>query len=385
MKVKVVVPRAGAGVLGGAEGLTILHGRRLAERGHEVEVVTTCASSHITWENDLPEGVDSLEGLAVRRFPVAERDGRFIPLEWRVREAELMALHEERFWLANKGYAPELVEYLADADYDVALLAPYGMATTVFGAEAAGHRAVIVPCLHDEGYARLRSVGRMLRAARGVLFNCLPEAEVTQRIWGELPRWAIGGYGFDPLPRADGAAFRAAHGLEGPLLAYCGRWEAGKGLPTLLRYVRAFRARGRDVTLVLTGGGPEGPRPGEPGMLPLGFVPEEEKQALMAAADVYVHPSPNESFSIVLMEAWLQGTPGLVWGQCAVTRHHAERSGAALWFSSYPEFEVTVERLLGAPELRAAMAGAGAAYVRDEFSSEAVTDRTEAALESWFS
>ena len=378
-----MLPRAGAGALGGAEALGLGVAKGLARVGHHVEVATTCVTSHITLQNDLPEGPDVVEGLPARRFPVSERDGRFIPLEWRAREAELLTLAEERFWFAQKGHAPGLVEYLHDADYDVAVFAPYAAATSVFGMEAAGDRAVLIPCLHDEGYARLRTVGRMLHDARGILFNCLPESVVARRIWGDLPRWEVGGYGFDAAPPGDGDGFRARHGAGGPLLLYSGRWEAGKGVPTLLRYVRAWRRRGADVTLALTGGGPEGPRPGEEGMLPLGLVSEEEKRAAMAAADVYVHPSPNESFSIVMMEAWLQGTPSLAWGHCAVTRYHAAVSGGGLWFSSYPEFEVVTGRMLRHPDLRRRMAACGAAYVREEFSCEAVTVRVESALERW--
>lgn len=384
MRLLIVVPRVGPGVLGGAEGLGFELGQHLALLGHDVEAVTTCATSHITWENVLPPGTEEFAGMPVRRFPVSDRDGRFIPLEWRARDAEPMTLAEERFWFAQKGHSPGLIEYLREADYDAALFAPYTLATTIFGAEAAGDRAVVIPCLHDEGYARMRSVGRLLRDARGVLFNCLPEARVAERIWGPLPRWEIGGRGFDDPP-ADGDAFRRNHRIATPLLLYSGRWEAGKNVPTLLRYMRAWRRRGSEAVLAMTGGGPEGPRPGEKGMLPLGYVSDDEKHAAMAAADIYVHPSYNESFSIVLMEAWLQGTPGLVWGDCAVTRYHAELTGGAIWFTSYPEFEVAAERLLRDDLLRERMAGAGARYVRSEFSWDAVMSRVEGALETWFS
>jgi len=222
--------------------------------------------------------------------------------------------------------------------------------------------------------------------ARGILFNSRAEAEVAGGIWGDLPRQAIGGYPFDPVERRDGAPFRNRHAIgDGPLLLYSGRWELGKGLPTLLRYVRAARRRGLPVTLALTGGGPEGPKPGEPGMVPLGFLPAGEKLAAMAAADVYVHPSPNESLSIVVMEAWLQGTPALVWGHSLVSRRACEESGGGLWFSSYPEFEVGLQRLLDDADLRDRMARAGARYTMDEYSSGTVAERTERALEGWFS
>ena len=70
MKLAVVVQRYGADINGGAE----LHARYIAEhlsRHAEVEVVTTCARDYVTWRNELPAGVEQVNGVTVRRFPVA--------------------------------------------------------------------------------------------------------------------------------------------------------------------------------------------------------------------------------------------------------------------------------------------------------------------------
>ena len=72
MKLAVVVQRYGADINGGAE----LHARYVAERlarHAEVEVVTTCARDYVTWRNELPAGVEQVNGVPVRRFPVAPR------------------------------------------------------------------------------------------------------------------------------------------------------------------------------------------------------------------------------------------------------------------------------------------------------------------------
>ncbi len=70
MRIAVVVQRYGAEINGGAE----LHARYVAEhlaRHAEVEVLTTCARDYVTWENELRAGVESINGVPVRRFPVA--------------------------------------------------------------------------------------------------------------------------------------------------------------------------------------------------------------------------------------------------------------------------------------------------------------------------
>src|SRR5262245_3117343 len=70
MKLAVVVQRFGADINGGAE----LHARYIAERlarHADVEVVTTRARDYVTWKNELPPGTEKVNGLNVRRFPVA--------------------------------------------------------------------------------------------------------------------------------------------------------------------------------------------------------------------------------------------------------------------------------------------------------------------------
>ena len=70
MKLAVIVQRYGAELNGGAE----LHARYVAEhlaRHAEVEVLTTCATDYITWRNELDPGVERVNGVPVRRFPVS--------------------------------------------------------------------------------------------------------------------------------------------------------------------------------------------------------------------------------------------------------------------------------------------------------------------------
>jgi len=70
VKLAVVVQRYGADISGGAE----LHARYIAERlsrHAQVEVFTTRASDYITWCNELPAGEERVNGIVVRRFPVA--------------------------------------------------------------------------------------------------------------------------------------------------------------------------------------------------------------------------------------------------------------------------------------------------------------------------
>src|SRR4030095_16444072 len=70
----IVVQRYGAEINGGAEQ----HARYIAEclsRHHDVEVLTTRARDYVTWGNELRAGVQDVNVVRVRRFPVRrERD-----------------------------------------------------------------------------------------------------------------------------------------------------------------------------------------------------------------------------------------------------------------------------------------------------------------------
>jgi glycosyltransferase involved in cell wall biosynthesis len=183
---------------------------------------------------------------------------------------------------------------------------------------------------------------------------------------------------FTPHPER----FRARHNLTAPYVLYSGRREPMKGTPLLLDYLDIFRERtGKDIKLVLTGSGPyDPPTRLVPHILDLGFVTEEEKHDAMAGAVAFCHPSTNESFSIVILESWLAGTPVLVHAAGDVMPFHCRKSNGGLWFRNYPEFEEQLSLLLEYPELRQAMGSSGHRYVQDEYAWKAVEARLIKAL-----
>jgi glycosyltransferase involved in cell wall biosynthesis len=109
-------------------------------------------------------------------------------------------------------------------------------------------------------------------------------------------------------------------------------------------------------------------------ILDLGFLPEQDKLDAYAAALALCQPSLNESFSIVMMEAWVAGTPALVHANCAVTREHCLEANGGLFFADAEEFAETVELLRSAPALRQALGVQGRRYVLRHFTWEAVVE-----------
>ncbi len=136
------------------------------------------------------------------------------------------------------------------------------------------------------------------------------------------------------------------------------------------------------LQLVLMGAGPLA-IPAHPDIIQVGFLTTREKLDAFAAATVLCQPSLLESFSIVLMEAWLAGTPVLVHGDCEVTRYHVLRSNGGLYFTSADEFAGAIDWFLAKQVQGASMGKLGRAYVMREYDWATVLARFRAALEVW--
>jgi hypothetical protein len=72
-------------------------------------------------------------------------------------------------------------------------------------------------------------------------------------------------------------------------------------------------------------------------------LPEAELPDAFAAALALCQPSRNESFSIVMMESWIQRRPCIVHARCPVTSGHVHSSGGGCTFEDYAGFRDAVE------------------------------------------
>jgi glycosyltransferase involved in cell wall biosynthesis len=387
-RIAFVCPRFAEGAtVGGAETLLRNLAERAAAAGRRVAFLTTCATSHFTWQNERPPGVARVRNLEVHYFPVDEN--RDLETFLRVQEAISRKGHytaeDEMAWLRNSVNSQALCRHLAErgADYDRIIIGPYLFGLTYFAAQIHPAKTSLLPCLHDEGFAYARVFRDLFRNVGGLIFNSEPERDLARRLY-DLPesRGSVVGMGLDDFT-VSADAFARRHGITAPYVIYSGRREGGKGTPLLLDYLDVFRQRtGQDIKLVLTGSGPVNPPPGlAPHILDVGFVSETEKHEAMAGAAVFCHPSVNESFGIVILESWLARTPVLVHGRCAVTRQLCLNSNGGLWFTIYPEFEEALGRLLRDDALRRALGEAGRKYVLREYAWDAIERKLLNALD----
>lgn len=385
-RIAVVCPRFSAsGTVGGAETLLHRHADRLASQGRDVTILTTCAQDHFTWNNVREPGTERVEHLTVRYFRVDEDRNleRFLDIQDRISRGETVSDEEERAWIDHNVNSADLCDHLRDHDYDRILMGPYLFGLIWHAARIHPDRTLLVPCLHDEPFARLRIMRELFSSVRGFLFNTVPEQRLAALLFDVKPdRGVVVGMALDPY-ESDPGAFAKRHGIERPYLVYAGRRETLKGTPLLTDFVHTFRRRtGRDLMLVFTGSGDiEAPAALRPHILDVGFVSEREKHEAMAGAVAFVHPSTLESLGIVLLEAWLAGTPCLVSAYGEVLCHQCKASGGGLWFRTYPEFEHALLLLLDQDGLRETLGRAGREFVLREYSREAVDRRLLAGVD----
>ncbi len=383
-----VLPWYGPDLPGGAEAEARRTIQNLQQAGVEVEVFTTCTRDlYADWgKNYHQPGTTTISGTTVHRYPVEPRDRQaFDRINGRLMHNLPIGAGDAQVFLEQMIRSPRLIEAIqvqaADRLY---VFMPYMFSTTYYGVLAAPDRALMIPCLHDEAYARLPIYQDMFAAARSLMFYTEAEKQLAARLYpphANQLRAVLGG-GVDNDRIADGDRFRRKYGLDGPLILYAGRREAGKNTPLLLDYwSRYWREEGqqRGARLVLLGSGDVAiPPEAAAGIIDLGFVSVEDKTDAYAAVDIFCMPSIHESFSIVLMESWLAGTPVLVHADCAVTLEHVVRSNGGLYFASYDEFAATISYLLDNPATAAHLGQQGRAYVLANYPWDIIIPRYRA-------
>ena len=380
MKIACIVQRYGADIAGGSEA----HCREIAERlaaRHDVSVLTSCARDYVTWANAHPAGTSLERGVRVLRFPVVRqrRLKRFADVSDDVFAGPASRERQEEWFRENGPETPALLDHLREhgASYDVLLFWAYRYYPTYFGLPLVADRAVLVPTAEEDRAIDLDVLGDFFRSAAGYIF-LTPEEErlVSMRAGVELRPHAVIGAGLEPAMVSDADAVLTAHRIPQHFVLYLGRVDRNKGCDTLLDYFQQFAAATDAPPLILAG--PAKMRiPSHPKIVPLGYVSDALREALLARAAVLIVPSPYESLSIALLEGWNHGVPALVNGRCKVLDGQVRRADGGLTFRSAAEFEEGLAYLLSHPLERVQMGRQGRDYVEREYRWPTVMARVE--------
>jgi glycosyltransferase involved in cell wall biosynthesis len=382
MRLACVVHRFGADLAGGSEGHCRVIAEHLASQ-HDVTIVTTCAKDHITWRNHYPAGETRVGSLRVLRFPVArERDMRqFLDLNDLIAADRATPDQQEQWFRENGPDAPELLAHLRHhgADYDRVIFWSYRYADTYFGLPMVADRSVLVPTAEEDPLIHVDALDAFFALPRGFLF-LTPEEQrlIAPRLSATKPSAVIGS-GLDPAPASvDLSPLNALH-LNDPFVLYLGRIDPNKGCQTLIRHFIRYAESGSEVQLVMAGPASM-PIPDHPRIRALGFVEDAVREALLSRARALMMPSPYESLSMVLLEAWNHGLPALVNARCKVLRGQVERADGGLYYGNAVEFVAALDYLLDHADRARQLGRQGREYVDREYRWPIVIERIESLL-----
>ncbi len=392
MKLAIVTPRYGERILGGAETMARRMGESLAARGHTVQVLSTGAASHGEMRDDQPAESGDINGVRVERFKLRQPADpiRHGALQQRIIMGARTTIDEQYEWIDSGVHSPDLYAALLRQlpALDLVLLIPYPFPLIHYAAACARRKAVLWPCLHDEGYAYTEPVRALLRESCGIQFNSEPERVLMEeKLCVRHAGAHVVGFGLDRTAinanSATSAEFRARFGVHDPFVLYSGRIEIHKNVHVLVDYFARYkRQHPGPLKLVLMGTG-AGVDTRHPDIVEVGFLNQVDMACALDACTLLCQPSVNESFSIVIMEAWRASKPVLVHADCAVTHHHVMRSNGGLAFGTFDEFVTTIELLTRAPDVARSLGARGQAYVSRECDWDAVIARFEAAASDW--
>lgn len=390
-KVAIVVQRCHPDIAGGSETLA-WHYATLLRDNYEVEVLTTTAFDTAEWANTLPAGPETSAGVKIIRFPVTigrshywsslhrrlldalqpfapTKDSSVPRIDWTI------ALQEE--FIRHQGpYSAPLMQFIREhwRDYRSLIFITYLYPTTYFGLQQLpAQRALFAPTLHDELPAYLPVYKDAAHRARGLIWLTAAEQRVGQKLWGDVNGRIVA--------MAIDNQLREPQWTPTPYLLYCGRVDPNKGCKELFEYFITYKkAHPGKLRLIITGID-DMPVPDHDEIEFRGFVSAEEKFRLMAGAMMFVAPSPNESFSIVTLEAMAQTTPVLANSACGVLADHIKDSGAGRVYNDYQSFASALAELSVSEDARSRMGQMGREYVLSRYQTDNVREKLIAAVE----
>lgn len=359
---------------GGVEDHVQAIARKLHDRGHGLEVVTSDLHTETPWTR-LPDDHADDEPFPVRRHRAWTPGG----------EAHYVTV-------------PGMVPSMLGADADIVHAHSYGyFQTHVARLKQAlqGTPLVLTTHFHPAwsmvgGTRRRRLRGfydrwigpRVLEAADAVVCVSSTEADRVAELGVDRDRIEVVPNGvhldrFDDLD--DGAAFREATGIEGEYVLFAGRLAVNKGLDVL---VDAWRRLDVDAELAIVGEDQgvwaELAEQAPDDVHATGFLPADAYVSALSGAECLVLPSEYEAFGIVLVEAMACGTPTVATRVGGVPDVVDDGETGLLVDHGDPDaLAEAIGELLDDPKRRDAMGQAGRARVEERFTWGAVVDDLE--------
>jgi glycosyltransferase involved in cell wall biosynthesis len=191
-----------------------------------------------------------------------------------------------------------------------------------------------------------------------------------------------------PGPERARARFPIAGAPDVPLLLFLARLHPQKGAEFLIRAAGRLRREGLDCKVALAGAGGEAytrslmdlaAREGiNDRVALLGVVVGTDKTSLYQAADLFVLPSMQESFGLVLIEAMACGTPVVSTFGVDIWQDLKDSGAAEIVEQDDRKIADAIRAIVGDPARRAAMSAKARPWVFEAFNEERLGAQYEA-------
>jgi glycosyltransferase involved in cell wall biosynthesis len=162
--------------------------------------------------------------------------------------------------------------------------------------------------VHPQTYAmHSRKYAEAARTCDLIVVNSeFTACEVVELLGVSRKRICVAHPAINPIFRPEGPA----RALDGPYLLTVATLERRKNLETLLEAMPLVRRSHPELRLAVVGApGWQGASLEGEGVVPLGYVDDEELAALYRGAEAFVYPSRFEGFGMPVVEAMACGTP----------------------------------------------------------------------------
>ncbi|MCZ8156618.1 MAG: glycosyltransferase family 4 protein [Leptospira sp.] len=387
-KIAFILPRFHPEIAGGAEKLALDYALLLKE-DYEIEVFTTCAKDYTTWRNEIKPGTEVWNQITIHRFPVTkERNIQEMnkALEDCLSKGFSVTREEQLSFIEKQGpCCPALIDtFLKDQNkFNLVIFVGYLYYPIVKLLPLVSIKKLIIPTFHDEPALYLPLYKEIYLPNYVYSFNAPEELLVYQNRFGQIPKHTLIGTFIEnqnssQYSNNSPADFQVtASKPESIILMTLGRMEVAKGFVEIFQFFDRWQSTYNisNLTWISIGSNHLNPKDIPSSIQIKGFVSQNEKESLIQSASLVINPSPYESFSIAMMEAWSFKTPVLVNGKSEVMRGHNIRSQGGLHYSDEISFRRTLEYLIERPELRKRLGENGYKYVQANFTKDVVSKK----------
>ena len=386
--------------IGGSEWLMKNVSERLVSRyGDEVSVFTTNAYRPEAFTHTagpfMPPGVENINGVMIRRFQVFNGLQMFRRLLAQGSHRLKLPFNDWLRTIQNGPLIRGMPKAIAQTDAQVVFATAFPflhMYRALTGARRGNMPIVFLGAIHVANkwdYDRKMMYKAIQHADAYIAHTTFERDHLVQRGIDAEKITVIGaGVDADDFINADGTVFRKKHGWgDKPVVGVLARQSALKRLDILLRAMPRVWEKHPDAHLLMAGArtsfspnidrmihalAPEQ----RDRVTVINDFSEGEKPDLLMACDVLAHPSANESFGIVFLEAWACGKPVIGAREGAVPSVVDDGYDGLLF--NYPDpnsLAKAILELLANPSLRNKLGQAGREKTLSNYTWDIVTER----------